>query len=311
MDAFADLLRGINADASLIGQEILDPPFSVEFADGAPLTLAIPLRGGGWISTDEGDARWLGPGDTAVVRGPHPYRFTDDPNTSATTSPRTLYCANTPTTRVIGPRTCGDTLDGPTALAVAEFRIRGHIGARLLDALPPLLTIACDDEGGHILDFIAGEVVADKPGQQIVLERLLDWLLVCTLRAWFDTEEANAPAWYTAIADSIAGPALRAMHDAPEHAWTVASLAAEADVSRATFAKRFAELLNEPPLTYLTRWRMTVAADLLAEPGASVSSVARRVGYADPFGFSAAYKRVRGRAPSADRPGVSTGLVVA
>ena len=81
----------------------------------------------------------------------------------------------------------------------------------------------------------------------------------------------------------------------------LAALAAQAGVSRTTLAKRFAELVGEPPLTYLTRWRMTLAADMLAESTATVAAVARRLGYADPFGFSTAFKRIYGMSPSEHR----------
>jgi len=88
---------------------------------------------------------------------------------------------------------------------------------------------------------------------------------------------------------------------APGEPWTLAALAAQAGVSRTTLAKRFAELVGEPPLTYLTRWRMTLAADMLAESTATVAAVARRLGYADPFGFSTAFKRIYGMSPSEHR----------
>jgi AraC-like DNA-binding protein len=79
----------------------------------------------------------------------------------------------------------------------------------------------------------------------------------------------------------------------------VASLAERIGVSRSTLAKRFTDLVGEPPLTYLTRWRMTLAADLLVEQtAATIAEVAGTVGYNDPFGFSAAFKRVRGVNPS-------------
>ncbi|MEV0621829.1 AraC family transcriptional regulator [Nonomuraea sp. NPDC050404] len=103
---------------------------------------------------------------------------------------------------------------------------------------------------------------------------------------------------YRALADPRIGRALRLMHDRPAHSWTVASLGAEAGMSRATFARRFADLVGQPPLVYLTEWRMTLAADLLRRPGATVASVARKVGYADGFAFSNAFKRVRGVPPS-------------
>ncbi|WP_431901871.1 helix-turn-helix transcriptional regulator [Nonomuraea sp. bgisy101] len=80
-------------------------------------------------------------------------------------------------------------------------------------------------------------------------------------------------------------------------------MAGEAGMSRAAFARRFTELVGRPPLGYLTDWRMTPAADQLREPNTAIASVARRVGYRDPFTFSAAFKRVRGTAPSNLRRG--------
>ena len=98
----------------------------------------------------------------------------------------------------------------------------------------------------------------------------------------------------------MVGDALRLLHAEPGGAvdgrprWPTRT-----GVSRSTLAKRFADLVGEPPLTYLTRWRMTLAADLLVEQkSATVAEVARAVGYSDPFGFSAAFKRVRGVNPS-------------
>nr|WP_276612071.1 helix-turn-helix transcriptional regulator [Kineococcus vitellinus] len=124
-------------------------------------------------------------------------------------------------------------------------------------------------------------------------------MLVCTLRESFDRPGARPPAWWSAQRDPVAGEALRVLHAEPAAPWTVAALAERAGVSRATLAKRFTDLVGEPPLTYLTRWRMTLAADLLLErPEATLAEVARTVGYADPFGFSAAFKRVRGASPS-------------
>jgi AraC-like DNA-binding protein len=91
---------------------------------------------------------------------------------------------------------------------------------------------------------------------------------------------------------------LRLLHEDPARRWTVAELAAAAGVSRATFAARFSALVGEPPLGYLTTWRMTLAADLLRDAEATVAAVAREVGYTDAFAFSAAFKRVRGVSPS-------------
>ena len=87
------------------------------------------------------------------------------------------------------------------------------------------------------------------------------------------------------------------LHHNPSHPWTVAALADETGVSRAALARRFNELVGEPPMTFLTGWRIALAADLLREPGATIGSVADQVGYGSPFALSTAFKRVRGVSP--------------
>ncbi|WP_238165672.1 helix-turn-helix transcriptional regulator [Kribbella caucasensis] len=116
------------------------------------------------------------------------------------------------------------------------------------------------------------------------------------MRDWF---EQKSPPWYQALGDDVVGPVLQALHNSPGAPWTLNSLAGVANVSRTTLARRFTELVGEPPLAYLTDLRMTHAAGLLTEPGATVQSVARQVGYADAFSFSTAFKRNRGTSPSA------------
>jgi AraC-like DNA-binding protein len=91
------------------------------------------------------------------------------------------------------------------------------------------------------------------------------------------------------------------LHDDPARPWTVAALAAAVGVSRAALARRFTTLVGEPPMVYLTGWRLALAADLLREPDATVAAVARRVGYGSPFALSAAFKRVRGVSPQQHR----------
>ena len=152
-----------------------------------------------------------------------------------------------------------------------------------------------------LVPLLADEIVKDEPGQEVVLDRLLDLLLIAVLRAWFARPDADAPAWYRAHSDPVVGRALRMLHDNPAHPWTVATLAAATGVSRAALARRFTELVGEPPMTFLTGWRLALAADLLREPDATVGSVARQVGYGSPFALSTAFKRVYGVSPQEHR----------
>jgi AraC-like DNA-binding protein len=126
-------------------------------------------------------------------------------------------------------------------------------------------------------------------------------LLIAVLRAWFARPDGEAPDWYRAHGDPVVGHALRLMHHNPAHPWTLAELAHEIGVSRAALARRFHELVGEPPMTFLTGWRIALAADLLREPGATIGSVADQVGYGSPFALSTAFKRLRGISPQQHR----------
>src|SRR5690606_29625693 len=189
----------------------------------------------------------------------------------------------------------------PTVLMAGAYDVRSEVPQRLLRVLPRVAVVPETEDCSAMRDYLEGQLCAERPGRQIVLDRLLDWLLVCSLRDWFDRLEAASPSWYRALADDAVGPALRAMHEEPDRPWTTAALAARAGVSRTTLAKRFTELVGQGPVDYLTEWRMTLAAALLSRPDLTVAAVARRVGYAHAFGFSAACKRVQGASPTAYR----------
>jgi AraC-like DNA-binding protein len=302
VDVFADLIRGVRAQGSLFGSSTLSPPWALHFVDGAPLTLCAVLGGAGWIVPEHAPPVRLGAYETVVVRGPGTFTFVDELGTRAEPVACGEFCA-TPelggTRHRLGWSDCGD---GATTLIVGAYPARSEINRRLLDALPVVLRVESGGTGDPVLEHLAAELAVDTPGQQVVLDRALDWMLVCTLREWFERPDGEAPAWWTAQRDPVVGAALRLLHAEPAAPWTVASLADRTGVSRSTLAKRFADLVGEPPLTYLTSWRMTLAADLLVErEAATVAQVARAVGYSDPFGFSAAFKRVRGTNPSAFR----------
>lgn len=300
MDAFGDMFRGVRAHGSLFGSSLLTPPWALHFVDGAPLTLCAALGGGGWIVPKEGAPHRIDSHDTVVVRGPGTFTFVDTIDTAAEPLACGEFCATPEQGGTRHRRGWADDqkIDGATTLIVGAYPVRGEISQRLLEALPVVLHVSAGGTGDAILDHLAEEVAVDVPGQQVVLDRLLDWMLVCTVRGWFDRPGGEPPAWWAAQRDPVVGDALRLLHDEPAAPWTVANLAERIGVSRSTLAKRFSELMGEAPLTYLTHWRMALAVDRLTDdPAASIAQVGRSVGYADPFAFSAAFKRVRGVTP--------------
>ncbi len=195
-----------------------------------------------------------------------------------------------------------DAVEGAAPVLVSgAFEGRGELSERLLRALPAVLVVPADGGPYPSVEVVADEVARNRPGQQLVLDRTLDLLLVAALRRWFDDPGAGAPAWCRALDDPLVGGALRLLHEAPERPWTVADLAAEVGVSRAALARRFTALVGEPPMAYLAGWRVALAADLLRENDQTVDAIARRVGYANAFALSVAFKRLRGTRPSDHR----------
>ncbi len=312
VDVLAELLDGTRARGGLFHQMLVSPPWSLRVQDGAPLALYTLLRGCGWITPAAGPPVRLDEGDVAVVRGPEPHVVADEPWEADRTPQLVIHPDDTCTAPdgtplctelALGVRTWGHGAAGGARLVNGTYQLGGEVSGRLLAALPPVLVVRARECPCPVLPMVAEEIVKDAPGQQAVLDRLLDLLLISTLRAWFDRPGGEPPAWYRAQADPVVGPALRLLHADPARAWTVGALAAAVGVSRAALARRFAELVGEPPIAYLTGWRMDLAADLLREPGATVGAVARRVGYASAFALSTAFKRHRGVTPSAYRTG--------
>ncbi|MFI1421247.1 AraC family transcriptional regulator [Streptomyces sp. NPDC020731] len=303
MDALTGLLEGPRARGAFMIRACFDPPWAIRVEDRAPLTVMLLVRGEAWIVPDGGERLRLRPGDLAVARGPDPYTCADDP----ATAPQALilpggechYPDGRPLNGVmdLGVRTWGDRPDGGTVMLIGTYRVRGEIGGRLLDALPPLLSLTTDVWDCPLTPFLGEEIVRDAPGQEVVLDRLLDLLVIAALRAWFARPEAEPPAWYRAQSDPVVGPVVRLLQDDPAHPWTVADLAAKAGVSRAALARRFTGLVGEPPMTYLTGWRLALAADRLRDTDETIGAIARQVGYGSAFALSTAFKRTYGVSP--------------
>ncbi len=288
-----------------------EPPWAIRIEDRAPLTVMLMVRGGMWIMPDTGERVRLAPGDLSIARGPDFYTCADDPGTA----PQALILPGQecryPDGRSLngsmdlGVRTWGDRLDGSAVMLIGTYPMQGEISGRLLDALPPLITLTSDVWQCPLTPLLLEEVVRDEPGQEVVLDRLLDLLVIAALRAWFSRPDAAAPAWYRALADPVVGRVLRLVQDDPAHPWTVASLAAKAGVSRAALARRFTDLVGEPPMSYLTGWRLALAADRLRTSGDTIAAIARQVGYGSAFALSSAFKRVYGISPQEHRTRVA------
>ncbi|MEV8377609.1 AraC family transcriptional regulator [Kribbella sp. NPDC056861] len=307
MDVLDDLLAGTRARGGVFNLTILDPPWGLHIIDEAPLALATLIRGSAWIIRDGEPPVRMEEGDVAVLSGTTPYVVADQPDTVPNLRIHPFgICEPLPGAPVdysarLGVRTHGGRPDGEAMVVSGTYQLEGDVSRRLLAALPPVLVVPAADVVGHVMAMVLGEIQRDEPGQQSVLDRWLDLALITTLRAWFARPESHAPGWYQAQSDPVVGLALRLLHEEPAHPWSVVELAERTGVSRASLARRFSGLVGEAPMAYLTGWRITLAADLLRETTDTVEAIARKVGYANAFALSVAFKRVRGTSPTAHR----------
>jgi AraC-like DNA-binding protein len=306
VDAVAGLLHGVRARGAFVLRMMMDPPWSMRIQDGAPLTLICQIRGSAVIAGDSSRPLRLEAGDVALTRGTEHYVFADDP----ATAPSVVIHPGQRCTTVsghdlrfemsLGVRTWGNSAGAADRSIICAYGGRSEVSTRLLDALPAVLVLRADDWETPLIELLAAEATLEGPGQEAYLDRLLDLLLISVLRTWFDREE-NAPRWWHAEHDATVGQALRLIYHNPAHPWTVANLAAAVGSSRAAFARRFAELVGEPPIAFLTGWRLALAADMLQTTDATLAAVAKEVGYSTPFALSSAFKRAYGISPNRHR----------
>lgn len=171
----------------------------------------------------------------------------------------------------------------------------------LLEALPRVLHMSAADVGGSWLETLfhtaARESRQREPGGENVLARVSELLFVEVVRRYVRALPEAQSGWLAGLRDPVVGRVLAAIHGAPADAWSVDSLARLAGASRSVLAERFAALVGQPPMTYLTRWRMQVASRRLRD-GGSVSEAAAGSGYASEAAFSRTFKRVVGQSPA-------------
>ncbi|MFJ4973450.1 cupin domain-containing protein [Streptomyces sp. NPDC088755] len=314
-DVLSGLLQDVCAQGALFDQSVVNPPWSLRFLDQAPLSLLTMLSGDAWLTPDDGAPMLLRQGDVAIVVGPEPYTVADAPDTPALalldddgwTTPDGMP-ASEGALPMYGPGE-PDTTDADAVLLKSTYPVRGNVSERVLTALPRLVLVPAAPDGCLPLTMIEKELRKDTPGRQVVLDRLLDLLLLSSLREWFELPQAQAPAWYRAHHDPVVGQALKLIHGDPARPWTVASLAAEAGISRARFAQRFNDIVGQPPMAYLTEWRICRAADLLARTDATLETVSRQVGYTNAYALSVAFKRTLGIRPTEHRASARAALL--
>jgi AraC-like DNA-binding protein len=196
-------------------------------------------------------------------------------------------------------------IGGPGALTTfvcAAYEYDLDLAGPLVSLLPPVVHVPADPVAARdvaaLVELLAFEAGARRPGSRAAAARLIDMLLIASIRHWIDDgADPGASSWLKALRDPDVARVIALLHSRTAEPWTLASLAREVHLSRATLARRFAELVGEPPLTYLARWRMHVAAQRLKYSSDPVATIAHDVGYTSEFAFNRAFARHRGEPP--------------
>jgi AraC-like DNA-binding protein len=148
-----------------------------------------------------------------------------------------------------------------------------------------------------MVHFLLAEAEDVQPGAALMISRLIDLVVIHTLRSWI--HQGPAPGWLGGLSDARIASALKAIHERPMQTCSIESLAATAGMSRSSFCQRFAALVGRSPLRYRNEWRLALARDLLAKPGARVGEIGFSIGYESEAAFSRAFKALFGHSPSA------------
>ncbi len=258
------------------------------------------ISGRALLETQESGARWLQPGDLALVPHGAGHQLRSEPGVPA------------PDVLELNLEPVSDRYDflrhggggAPTSMICAAVRFDHPAAEHLVEILPDTIHIEASNplRGDWIqstLGLIAAEAKELRPGGEAVMTRLADVLVIQAIRSWIDADPAGQTGWFGALRDRYIGRAIAVVHRDPARAWTVGSLADEAAMSRSAFAARFNELVGEPPVQYVTRWRMQVAHAALRDDGATVAELADRLGYRSEAAFARAFKRLIGVSPGA------------
>ena len=309
MDALSDVLRAVRLTGAVFFDVEASVPWVAESPPGPTIVGSIfpgaghlmsyhvVTHGTAWASVDGEPPIRLSAGDIVVFPHGDPHVMASAPGLR---EPPDLSLFRRPPDRHL-----------PFALSMGETRAEGaHIVCGflgcdaqpfnpLLAALPRVIRVS-DPEGGTIgplARFAAAESKAPRIGGECVLGRLSELMFVDVVRRYLESLPAGQAGWLAALREPFVGRAITAMHANPARAWTLDLLARDVGLSRSALAERFTHVVGQPPMQYLTNWRMQLAASQLLGGADGVAAIAERVGYESEAAFSRAFKKAVGTAP--------------
>jgi len=298
-DVLADVLDSLKLKGRIFCRCELSAPWAIGFAAGLFSHFHIVERGTCWLRVHgERDAIALQEGDLLLVAQGHEYQLSDEPRTRPV--PLEYVTGNSaPGLHAVVRHGGGGRA---TNLLCGAFEFESPHAQSFLTVLPRWIRVMKDERrGNEWLDstarFLTRETQQPEMGAATIVTSLIDVLFVEAVRAWLRQQPPGAAGWLGALRDPSIGAALGLIHQAPQKPWTVPALSAAVGLSRSPFAAKFTALVGQPPMAYLKRWRLQLAATLLRQQALGLSHIAERVGYESTPAFSRAFTRFSGMSP--------------
>jgi AraC-like DNA-binding protein len=294
-DALADVLDMLRVRGAVMATVRANAPWGLRLARASGATFHAVTTGVCWVRVPGRAPRQLSSGDVVLLPTGAGHVIASHASGAARAWDRVAKARARNAAGEIVLAGAGK----PTHLICAAYDYDREVVHPLLSLLPPMLIVSGEDAGatGSTLQLLHSELSAPSAGSAIIVDRLIDVLFVHVIRAWVASQQDRGRSWLFGLRNPSIARALAVMHADPGAAWTIDGLARESSVSRATLTRHFTALVGEPPLAYLTRWRVELAARQLRETDDAVGAIAHRVGYASEFAFSRAFSRLRGRPP--------------
>jgi AraC-like DNA-binding protein len=310
MDAFSQILSGVQLNGAVFFRAEFSAPWglSTPTAEDMVVTAGVVadhlvlyhlvIEGGAVIELEDGQRTELGPGDIVIF----PHGDAHQMSSSAGVRPFPNYgIIDKVKARDLCPLLAGGGGD-VSRFVCGYMSCDPHLSRPILSGLPPVfkVNIRMDPAGlwleNSILHLVE-EAASGRIGSDAMLAKLSEALFVDTLRRYVASLPEQQTGWLTGVRDPIVGKSLGLLHGRIAHPWTIAGLADEVGISRSALVQRFTRYLSEPPMAYLTRWRLQVAARSLERTARGVAEIAAEVGYESEAAFSRAFKREFGQPP--------------
>jgi AraC-like DNA-binding protein len=303
MDPLGEALHYLRMSGVFYCRSELTAPWAIELPPFEEcLSFHAVTAGRSWLMVDGADAVLLAAGDLALVPHGRGHSLSSEPGIPPTRIEALPHEHLTDRYAILRHGGGG----ARTNLVCGAVRFEHPAAHHLVTLLPRVIHVEASSSPQvewiqSSLRLIAEEAKALRPGGETVITRLSDILVIQAIRSWIGQDPAAQSGWLGALADRQIGRAIVLIHQRPQHSWTVGSLAADVGMSRSAFAARFTELVGEPAMHYLTRFRMQVASSWLADDDLGIGEMAGRLGYRSEAAFSRAFKRFLGVSPGSVR----------